>query len=79
MGFAGTFHPQLSGRENLHFLARVYGLDPATMVRSVADFTEMAAEMDAPLAHYASGMMAKFAFGASLAIDFDVYLDQMSA
>ncbi|MGG5885611.1 ABC transporter ATP-binding protein [Falsiroseomonas sp. HC035] len=74
MGFAGTFHPQLSGRENLHFLARVYGLDPATMVRSVADFTEMAREMDAPLEHYSSGMAAKFAFGASLAIDFDVYL-----
>ncbi|MDO9502165.1 ABC transporter ATP-binding protein [Falsiroseomonas sp.] len=74
MGFAGTFHPQLSGRENLHFLARIYGLDAAAMVRSVADFTEMAAELDAPLEHYSSGMAAKFAFGASLAIDFDVYL-----
>ena len=74
MGFAGTFHPQLSGRENLHFLARIYGLDAAAMVRTVADFTEMAAELDAPLEHYSSGMAAKFAFGASLAIDFDVYL-----
>ena len=28
LGFSGTFHPGLSGRENLQFLARIYGLDP---------------------------------------------------
>lgn len=74
LGFTGTFHPDLSGRENLQFLARIYGLDARAMVDSVADFAELDSYMDAPIAQYSSGMLAKLAFGASLAIDFDVYL-----
>ncbi len=74
LGFSGTFHPGLSGRENLHFLARLYGLDGRAMVESVAEFGEFGPEIDAPIERYSSGMLAKLAFGASLAIDFDLYL-----
>lgn len=74
LGFSGTFHPGLSGRENLQFLARVYGVAPHAMIESVAEFAELGPYMDAPLEQYSSGMMAKLAFGVFLAIDFDVYL-----
>ncbi|WP_372619300.1 ABC transporter ATP-binding protein [Falsiroseomonas sp.] len=74
LGFSGTFHPDLSGRENLLFLARVYGADPWAMVAEVMEFTELGPDIDAPVRQYSSGMAAKLAFGASLALDFDAYL-----
>jgi len=74
LGFSGTFHPQLSGRQNAVFIARVYGEDAARVVDFVADFAELGPYFDMPLQTYSSGMAAKLAFGVSLAIDFDVYL-----
>jgi capsular polysaccharide transport system ATP-binding protein len=74
MGFTGTFHGHLSGRENVVFLARLYGQRPTRVLDFVADFAEVDDWMDMPLETYSSGMVAKLAFGLSLAIDFDVYL-----
>jgi len=74
LGFSGTFHPDLSGRENLLFLARVYGADAAALVEEVTEFAELGDDIEAPVRQYSSGMAAKLAFGASLALDFDVYL-----
>ena len=74
MGFTGTFHGHLSGRRNASFLARVYGVDEKAVEAFVGDFSELGAYYDMPIQTYSSGMMAKLAFGTSLAIDFDVYL-----
>lgn len=74
LGFSGTFHPNLSGRQNAVFLARAYGEDTSRVVDFVADFAELGPYLDMPINTYSSGMLAKLAFGASLAIDFDVYL-----
>ena len=74
LGFSGTFHSHLSGRQNATFVARVYGEDAARVTRFVADFTELGPYLDKPIQTYSSGMQAKLAFGVSLAIDFDVYL-----
>ncbi len=74
LGFSGTFHPQLSGRENARFLARIYGENVNRVVDFVADFAELGPYFDEPILTYSSGMAAKLAFGVSLAIDFDVYL-----
>ncbi|MDW8315608.1 MAG: ABC transporter ATP-binding protein [Rhodovarius sp.] len=74
MGFSGTFHGGLSGRENVLFLARLYGADPRRVLDFVADFAELGVWLDMPVETYSSGMVAKLAFGVSLAIDFDVYL-----
>jgi capsular polysaccharide transport system ATP-binding protein len=74
LGFSGTFHSQLSGRQNAAFLARVYGADERAVIDFVAGFAELGAYFDMPIQTYSSGMMAKLAFGVSLAIDFDVYL-----
>jgi capsular polysaccharide transport system ATP-binding protein len=74
MGFSGTFHGALSGRENALFLARLYGADPRRVLDFVADFAELGAWLDMPVETYSSGMAAKLAFGVSLALDFDVYL-----
>jgi capsular polysaccharide transport system ATP-binding protein len=74
LGFAGTFHTHLSGRQNANFLARIYGVDPNGMSEFVAEFSELGPYFDMPMETYSSGMIAKLAFGVSLAIDFDVYL-----
>ena len=74
LGFSGTFHPGLSGRQNATFLARVYGEKPARVVDFVADFAELGPYFDMPIHTYSAGMSAKLSFGVSLAIDFDVYL-----
>jgi capsular polysaccharide transport system ATP-binding protein len=80
MGFANGFHPMMSGRENVHFVARVYGEDPRSVSRFVADFAEIGDYMDQPVRTYSSGMMARLAFGLSIAIRFDLYLvDEITA
>ena len=74
LGFGGTFHGALSGRENVAFIARVYGAGLRPTIRFVEEFAELAEYFDMPVNTYSSGMRARLAFGTSLAIDFDVYL-----
>ncbi|WP_448956686.1 ABC transporter ATP-binding protein [Labrys neptuniae] len=74
IGFAGGFHPAMSGRENVHFVARAYGADIRKADRFVEDFSELGEYLDVPIKTYSSGMSARLAFAVSMAIDFDVYL-----
>jgi len=74
LGLGGTFQPSLTGRENVRFVARVYGADPDAMVGEVDEFAELGRFMDAPVSTYSNGMKARLAFGVSLAVDFDAYL-----
>ena len=74
LGFTGGLSPALTGRENVHFFARVYGQDTRRTFEFVDDFAEIGAYIDAPVKTYSSGMVARLAFGLSMAIDFDCYL-----
>ena len=74
LGFTGTFHPDLTGRQNARFLARVYRQDVKGLLDFVEDFAELGDYFDEPVRFYSSGMLARFAFGVSFAIEFDVYL-----
>ncbi len=80
LGFAGGFHPSMTGRDNLHFVARIYGHDVRQVSNFVEDFSELGDYLDAPVKTYSSGMMARLAFGLSMAIEFDCYLiDEITA
>lgn len=74
LGYGGTFHPALSGRENVAFIARVYGAAVRETTRFVEEFAELGDYFEMPVNTYSAGMRARLAFGACLAIDFDVYL-----
>jgi capsular polysaccharide transport system ATP-binding protein len=74
LGYGGTFHGALSGRENVVFIARVYGASVRAMLRYVEEFAELGAYFDMPVNTYSAGMRARLAFAACLAVDFDVYL-----
>ncbi len=74
LGFGGTFHGALSGRENVIFIARIYGAAVRPMLRYVEDFAELGPYFDMAVNTYSAGMRARLAFAACLAVDFDVYL-----
>ncbi|POO52111.1 ABC transporter ATP-binding protein [Agrobacterium rosae] len=80
LGFAGGFHPQMTGRDNLNFVARAYGEDPRRVSRFVEEFAELGDYINAPVRTYSSGMAARLAFGLSMAIEFECYLiDEVTA
>jgi capsular polysaccharide transport system ATP-binding protein len=74
LGFGGSFHGSLSGRENTRFLARIYGVPMRPMLEYVEDFAELGEYFEMPVDTYSAGMRARLAFAACLAVDFDVYL-----
>lgn len=74
LGFAGGFHPQMTGRDNVIFVARIYGEDPRRVLEFVEDFSELGSYLDVPVKTYSSGMGARLAYGMSMAIPFECYL-----
>lgn len=74
LGFTGGFHPKMTGRENVKFVARAYGSDIRQVIDFVEDFAEIGDYIDVPIETYSSGMAARLAFGLSMAIEFDCYL-----
>ncbi len=74
LGFRGSFHRELSGLENVRFVARIYGQDTESVVAQVEEFADLGPFFREPYKTYSSGMGARLAFGVSMAINFDVYL-----
>lgn len=74
VGFAGSFHPQLTGAQNTRFIARIYGVDTAELADFVQDFAELGDHFHMPVRTYSAGMKARLTFGLSMGIDFDTYL-----
>ena len=74
VGFAGSFHRDLSGAQNTRFIARIYGVDTQQLTDFVQDFTALGRNFYLPVRGYSSGMKARLAFGVSMGIRFDTYL-----
>ena len=74
LGFSGGFHGSLSGRANLRLITDIYGVDYREAVDFVEGFSGLGHFMDEKVNTYSSGMRARLAFGASMAIQFDYYL-----
>lgn len=74
VGFAGSFHRDLSGAQNTRFIARIYGVDTSELMTFVQDFTALGRNFYLPLRGYSSGMKARLAFAVSMGIHFDTYL-----
>ncbi len=74
IGFAGSFHPDLTGAQNTRFIARVYGADTDALVQYTKDFSQLGAFFHMPFRTYSSGMRSRLAFGVSMGIRFDFYL-----
>ncbi|GKY86552.1 ABC transporter ATP-binding protein [Sinisalibacter aestuarii] len=80
VGLAGAFHRDLTGAQNVRFLARIYGVDTRSLEAFVRDFAELGPHFRMPLRSYSSGMRSRLTFGAAMGIKFDTYLiDEVTA
>jgi capsular polysaccharide transport system ATP-binding protein len=74
VGFAGSFHRDLSGAQNTRFIARIYGVDTQELCDFVQDFSALKRDFYLPVRGYSSGMKSRLAFGVSMGLQFDTYL-----
>lgn len=74
VGYAGSFHNDMTGLQNTRFVARVYGVDTDELVSFVQDFAELGDHFYLPVRMYSSGMKSRLAFGISMGVRFDTYL-----
>lgn len=74
IGFAGSFHGDLTGAQNVRFIARVYGIDTDEAIRFCRDFADLGQHFHLPTRTYSSGMRSRLAFAMSMAVPFDTYL-----
>lgn len=80
VGFGGSFHRELTGAQNVRFIARIYGVDTDGLMDFVEDFAELGEFFYMPVRSYSSGMRSRLTFGASMGIRFDTYLvDEVTA
>ena len=80
VGLAGGFHQDLTGAQNVRFIARIYGVDTGELLDFVAGFADLGMHFHQPVRTYSSGMRARLGFGVSMGIRFDTYLvDEMTS
>ena len=80
VGFGGSFHGELTGAQNVRFIARIYGVDTDSLMAFVEDFAELGKFFHMPVRSYSSGMRSRLTFGISMGIPFDTYLvDEVTA
>lgn len=80
VGLAGAVHRDMTGAQNIRFIARIYEVDTEQLCAFVADFSELGQHFYLPVRSYSSGMRSRLIFGAAMGIHFDTYLiDEVTA
>lgn len=80
VGLGAFLHRELTGAQNVRFIARIYGIDTDELIAFVEDFSELGQHFHMPVRSYSQGMRARLGFGASMGIHFDTYLvDEVTA
>ncbi|QCT94700.1 ABC transporter ATP-binding protein [Caminibacter mediatlanticus TB-2] len=77
LGLSGGFQGSMTGKQNVKFVARIYGKDEKEIkkiVDFVKNFSELGDYFDMPIKTYSSGMKSRLSFALSLAFDFDYIL-----
>lgn len=74
IGLVSCFEGQMTGADNVRFIARIYEKSQQEILDFVEDFAQLGVFMNQPVNNYSSGMTQRLAFGVSLAIDFDCYI-----
>jgi capsular polysaccharide transport system ATP-binding protein len=74
LGYVSSFDKGMSGADNVRFIARIYQYDQQEVLDYVEEFAQLGPYLHQPVSSYSAGMVARLAFGASLAIQFDCYL-----
>ncbi len=67
-------HGSLTGRENIRFVSRIYGVPFKETYPFVEEFAGLGRYMNEQIMVYSSGMRARLTFGIAMALEFDYYL-----
>lgn len=80
LAFGGAFQVNLTGKDNVRFISRIYDQDFERNLAFVEDFAELGPYLKEPVRTYSSGMRARLAFAISMIIEFDCFLiDEVGA
>jgi lipopolysaccharide transport system ATP-binding protein len=75
---AGTsFHPELTGRENIRLAGAVLGMSKseiAARINEIIEFSEIEEYLDTPVKRYSSGMILRLGFSVAAHLDTDIML-----
>lgn len=59
------FHPEFTGRENIHMAGALMGFSPSELrarLKDIETFADIGAYLDEPVKHYSSGMVVRLGF-----------------
>ncbi|QIM21123.1 ABC transporter ATP-binding protein [Phycicoccus sp. HDW14] len=71
------FHPDLTGRENVHLNASILGMDPRAIrarFDEIVEFADIGPFLDTQVRFYSSGMFLRLAFSVAVHTEPDVFL-----
>ena len=71
------FHPDLTGRENIHLNGSLLGMSRAEVkskLDDIIEFAELKDFIDMPVKHYSSGMYMRLGFSVAAHVDPDILL-----
>ncbi len=74
IGYQSCFQTNMTGADNVRFIARIYNKNATEVLNRVEDFARLGPYLHQPVSTYSAGMMARLAFGTSLTIKFECYL-----
>ena len=74
LGLGGGFVGEMTGYDNVRFIAAIYNAPWREVLDYVADFTELGDSLYEPVRIYSNGMHARLSLGLSLAINFECML-----
>lgn len=74
VGFSGGFSPELTVRQNVEYVAKLYDQPPDKMVDFIATWLRLGSELDRPFVKLPRPTMREFAWAIAFGLPFDVYL-----
>jgi capsular polysaccharide transport system ATP-binding protein len=74
IGSSGPMQGRMTGRQNLAFLARLYGVDVDDFCRFVARMSELGPMLEHPFSTYSGERRTRFLFSLVYGLPFDIYV-----
>ena len=71
------FHPEFSGRDNIHLACSILGMNEAEIAErypKIVDFSELGEFIDRPVKTYSSGMYVRLGFAVASSVDPDILM-----